>query len=303
MPDAFPMAVAMQRFLSARVGSGSQRRMLTEHPELLNFGIEYIDEIAGKNLAFCYPDLTQSDAQAKIKAQRALLVRCQQIGVARAFSEIEAQRGTTPVEPGHHTAAKVLGLIAAVAVLAVVVVVGLHTAGSHPTASAQNGASTTAGDTASSQSLTTEQGAAQHLAALLAQSATDRSTIVNAVNDVSQCGSNLSHDRQIFQNATASRQELLSKLSGLPGSSALPAKMTQALAKAWQVSEQADRDFAAWAQDENSQECTANGISDSNYQAAEGPDNQATAYKTAFVDFWNPIAQKYGLRTYRPGEL
>src|SRR5690242_15061445 len=96
MPDAWPMVEAMHRFLRAPVGGGSQRRILSEHPELLNFGIEYIDEIAGNNLALCYPDLTRSDAQAKLKAQRTLLVRCRQIGVARALSEIDARRGSTP---------------------------------------------------------------------------------------------------------------------------------------------------------------------------------------------------------------
>ena len=106
MPDAWPMVEAMHRFLRAPVGGGSQRRILSDHPELLNFGIEYIDEIAGKNLALCYPGLTRSDAQAKLKAQRTLLVRCGQIGVARAFSEIDARRGGTPSPRQLHSRAQ-----------------------------------------------------------------------------------------------------------------------------------------------------------------------------------------------------
>jgi WD40 repeat protein len=99
MPDAWPMVEAMHRFLRASVGSGPQLRILSEHPELLNFGIEYIDGIAGDNLAVCYPDLTRSDARAKLKAQRALLVRCEQVGIARAFSEAGAQQGGRPRIP------------------------------------------------------------------------------------------------------------------------------------------------------------------------------------------------------------
>jgi hypothetical protein len=148
-----------------------------------------------------------------------------------------------------------------------------------------------------------EQAAAQGLAELLAQSATDRSSIVDAVNDVNQCGSNLARDAQVFQQAANSRRQLLSQLAALPGSSALPAQMIQALTGAWQASGEADQDFAAWANDENSNSCTANDTSNPNYQAASGPDSQATVDKHTFVGLWNPIAGPYGLPTYQWNEL
>jgi hypothetical protein len=148
-----------------------------------------------------------------------------------------------------------------------------------------------------------EQRAAGSLSALLAQSAVDRSSIQNAVSDVSQCGPNLAQDSQTLLNAAASRKQILSQLANLPDSSALSAQMTQALATAWQASAQADQDFAAWAQDENSHGCTINDTSDPNYQAAAGPDDQATTSKTAFAGFWNPIARKYGLTTYQSSQL
>jgi hypothetical protein len=152
-------------------------------------------------------------------------------------------------------------------------------------------------------SQTAEQRAAGSLSALLAQSAVDRRSIQKAVSDVSQCGPNLAQDSQTLLNAATSRKQLLSELANLPDSSALPAQMTQALATAWQASAQADQDFAAWAQDENSQGCTINDTSDPNYQAAAGPDDQATTSKAAFVGFWNPIATKYGLTTYQSSQL
>ena len=206
--------------------------------------------------------------------------------------------------PRRGAGAKAFGATAAAVVLAVIVAVGLHAHGTHPAASAQNSSSAAAvGGTTSTQSSTTEQTAAQHLSALLTESSNDRSSIVNAVNDVTQCGPNLSQDPQVFQSAAASRQKLLSQLTSLPGSSTLPAQMMQALTRAWQVSEQADRDFAAWAQDESSQGCTANDTSDSNYQAATAPDDRATAYKTTFIRLWNPLAAQYELPTYQPGQL
>jgi hypothetical protein len=97
----------------------------------------------------------------------------------------------------------------------------------------------------------TEQQAAQGLSALLAQSAAGRSSIQNAVNDVSQCGPDLSQDAQTLQNAATSRQNLLAKLASLPGTSDLPSQMVQALTGAWQASAQADQDFTRWAQDES----------------------------------------------------
>lgn len=148
-----------------------------------------------------------------------------------------------------------------------------------------------------------EQVAAQSLSQLLAQSATDRSAIVDAVNDVNACGANLSQDATTFQQAAESRQQLLSQLASLPDSSALPAQLIQDLTGAWQSSQQADQDFAGWADDENSNGCTADDSSDSNYQAATAPDNQATADKQAFVSLWNPIAGQYGLPTYAWNQL
>jgi hypothetical protein len=139
--------------------------------------------------------------------------------------------------------------------------------------------------TPSSQSA---QQAAASLAGFLAQSATDRSSAVNAVNSVSQCGPTLSKDPQILETAAAARQPLLSQLASLPGRSALPGQMLQVLTSAWQASATADRDFAQWAQDELSEGCTQKDRADPNFQAAAAPDAQATTDKKALVNLWNP---------------
>jgi hypothetical protein len=149
----------------------------------------------------------------------------------------------------------------------------------------------------------TEQQAVSSLAGLLDQSTSDRSSTVDAVNDVSSCGPGLSQDQQALENSAASRQQLLSKLASLPGRSALPAQMLQDLTDAWKESAAADQDLAGWAQDESSQGCSQDAQADSHYVAATGPDNQAKADKIAFVGEWNPIASQYGLTTYQWNQL
>jgi hypothetical protein len=157
---------------------------------------------------------------------------------------------------------------------------------------------------ARSSSLAAPQAAAQGLAGLLAQSVTDRRSIVAAVNDVSRCGPNLHQDPQTFQSAATSRQALLTRLASLPGRSALPAPMLAALTSAWQNSIKADQDFALWARDEISDGCTSNNqSSDPHAQAAAGPDAQATTGKQTFVGQWNPIATRYGLPAYQWNQL
>lgn len=170
---------------------------------------------------------------------------------------------------------------------------------SSPPASTQPASTQPASTQPASPQPPAAQVAAQNLSQLLARSAGDRSAIANAASDVSNCGSGLAQDAQTFQQAASSRQTLLSQLSSLQDSSALPAQMLQDLTSAWQASEQADTDLAGWANDENTNGCTGNDTSDSNYQAATQPDNEATADKKAFVNAWNSIASQYGLSTYQ----
>jgi hypothetical protein len=171
-----------------------------------------------------------------------------------------------------------------------------HTGGTSQQVSQSSGSTTPASESP-------QQQAAKSLSALLARSVTDRIAIVNAVNDVSECGPSLDQDAQTLQNSATSRQNLLTQLANMPDRSALPSPMLQSLTGAWQASIQADRDFAQWAQDEASQGCTPNDRSDPNYQAAAGPDGQATTDKKAFVSSWDPIAAQYGLPTYQWSQL
>ena len=79
--------------------------------------------------------------------------------------------------------------------------------------------------------------------------------------------------------------------------------MLQSLTGAWQASVAADQDLGKWAQDEVSKGCTPNDQADANFQAASGPDRQATTDKKAFVGQWNAIASQYGLAKYQWNQL
>jgi hypothetical protein len=155
----------------------------------------------------------------------------------------------------------------------------------------------------SSPALPPRRQAAQALAALLAQSGTDRAAITQAFNAVAACSPGLSQDETIFSNAASSHQALLAKLAALPGRSALPASMMPDLTMAWQASGQADQDFAKWTQDEITQGCRTNDQSDASYRAATAPDEQATKDKKAFAALWTAIADEYGLPLYQYNQI
>jgi hypothetical protein len=176
-------------------------------------------------------------------------------------------------------------------------------AGNQGTAQASTASASVSTSPSPSPTQVSERQAASNLAGLLSQSVKDRSSITTAVNDVSSCGPTLSQDPQTLQNAATSRRRLLSQLASLSGRSALPAAMLQSLTGAWQASAAADQDLGKWAQDEVSKGCTPNDQADANFQAAEGPDGQATTDKKAFVGQWNSIASRYGLTKYQWNQL
>jgi hypothetical protein len=141
------------------------------------------------------------------------------------------------------------------------------------------------------------------VAALLSQSATDRTASIAAANDVASCGPNLKTDSGVFGQAVTSRQALLAKLAAVPGKATLPATLMADLTGAWQASIAADQAYAKWANDELAKTCVPNDTADPGYQATVSPDQQATTDKTQFAADWKPVAVKYGLTQYQPGQL
>jgi hypothetical protein len=220
---------------------------------------------------------------------------------------------TVPGGPGQPGARRSRWPVAAAVVLlmaAAIVAVLVLRQGAHGQAAAGDAGMTSGAGkrqapaaTATPTPASPRQQAAQRVAALLAQSVADRSSIMNAVSDVSQCGPGLGQAPETLSNDAASRQRLITELANLPGRSALPSQMLQALSGAWQASAEADHDLSQWSQDELSQGCTRNDQADPNFQAAAGPDQRATREKKAFVRAWNPIAAEYGLTSYEWGQL
>jgi hypothetical protein len=148
-----------------------------------------------------------------------------------------------------------------------------------------------------------EQQAAKSLAAMLSQSVADRADIAHAATDVSSCGPSLAGDPKVFTKAAGSRKALLTSLASMPGRGSLPAKLTADLTRAWQASVTADQAYAKWAGDEAGKGCKPDDTADPGYQATVQPNGDATKYKTAFAAAWNPVAAKYHLTKYQPGQL
>ena len=202
----------------------------------------------------------------------------------------------------------VAGLVAAVVAAAVLVLShhpGPTTPLGGPTTSPSVQLSSTPATTQSptqsptqGNTISPQEQAAENLSALLTQSVTDRSSIDAATTDAQNCGPMLAQDPQTLENAATNRQNLLTELANLSGASNLPPNLITQLTGAWQSSMKADQAYAQYAQDQLSNGCVKNDTSDPNYQAAIGPDGQATTYKQAFVGLWNPIAMQYGLPTY-----
>ena len=216
-------------------------------------------------------------------------------------SDVEEADRDRP-RPGLLLLAGLIALVAAVIVVpALLIAHSLHGIMGGGSAAAQPTAKQPPrGATATAPSQLTAAGG---LATLLAQTAADRISIVNAVGAVEDCTATLARAPQVFQTAAASRQRLLQQLAGLPGRSALPALMLQELTGAWQASAAVDQDLGRWAQDEVARGCKPDDHADANFQASEAPDVQATNDKTAFVAMWNAIAVKYGLTRYQTSQL
>ena len=194
------------------------------------------------------------------------------------------------------------GIIAAalVLVVAAMFLLNQHGGGGSPSANTTTGGSTPSAS--ASASVTAERQAAAGLSGLLSQSGTDHAAVIGAVGNVRSCGKNLGKDVQVFTPAANNRRALLSKLSALTGRSALPAAMLSDLSGAWQASAQVDADLAKWAS-AAAGHCHKGNLKDPNLQASYGPDGQATAGKQAFARLWNPLARRYGLRTYQSAQL
>jgi len=208
----------------------------------------------------------------------------------------------------------VLAMIVALVVLvaggagAAVVVLGRHGgSGSSPVvrrsssvgARQASGASTPSTSTSTSTSTTVVSVAAQQagvLSQLLGASGTQRSELITAVTELTNC-QDVTQATSTIESVYQGRQSLVDQLNGL-NLSALPDAPTlvQTLTAAWDDSATSDQCYAALGNDLEGETCTAAAVSsDPNLAAATAADASSTDAKQQFVAAWNPIAASYGL--------
>ncbi len=135
----------------------------------------------------------------------------------------------------------------------------------------------------------------------LAQSASARPAVADAVDNVQNCSESPSSAEATLQQAINTRQNILQGLSSL-STAGLPngPQLVSAFTKAMQNSLDADNDYYAWLADLVSAgaSCGSDPNSDSNYVNATSADTASTTSKQAFVAIWNPMAPQYGQQTY-----
>jgi serine/threonine-protein kinase len=221
----------------------------------------------------------------------------------------DAARGADPDPSEPHRRALRLALaVAAVVVVIVAAVAGValakRSAPAQPTASSPashspspSSTSVSAAPSPSEAELAAQQAAA--LGTLLTSSAAARKGLHQAVAQVGACA-NLPAAVSKLQDVVNQRSSEYGRASAL-ATSALPdgARVKSALVAALASSLKADRDYLAWARQQQSSGCTP-ATQSSAYNAAFSTSQQADAAKQAFVRAWNPVAARYGIAPESP---
>jgi serine/threonine protein kinase len=137
---------------------------------------------------------------------------------------------------------------------------------------------------------------AKALSMLLTSSTAARTALHDAVTQVRAC-THLARAASQLQGVVNQRVGEYSQASALP-TSALPdgAALKSELIGALSSSLKADRDYLTWARQQLAGRCTPSDQS-SAYKAANGASMVANAAKAAFVQVWNPVAAKYGIKS------
>ena len=141
--------------------------------------------------------------------------------------------------------------------------------------------------------LAPEQAAALDM--LLTSSAAARTALHDAVRQVDAC-TNLASAVSQLQGVVNQRVGENTRASSLP-TSALPdgTAVKSELIGALSSSLKADRDYLTWAQQQQAGGCTPSNQS-SAYNAAVGASQLANTAKAAFIQVWNPVAARYGIK-------
>jgi hypothetical protein len=144
------------------------------------------------------------------------------------------------------------------------------------------------------------------LASYLAQSATVRPTVQPAIDRVRSCADSPSTGQSAIQRAIGVRQHIVTELQGLsPADLPNGAQLISSLMSAMQNSVSADQYYQDWMGDfaAAGNPCGSDPSQNSNFAAGQEASVTATADKNAFLSIWNPLAPRYGQRTYSATEF
>jgi hypothetical protein len=220
------------------------------------------------------------------------------------------QPGAYPQQPGAYPqqagrrlpGGKKLVFAAAAVVVVVAIAIGLLLSdkSSPTTPTASHTPSPTPSSSTGPATLASRQAAA--VSNLLVSSAATRKALEGAVSEVRNCSRLRSATRRI-QTVVTQRSTEYRRASALPMAAlANGAAVKSDLLTALRTSLDADRDYLTWARQQMASGCTPAGQS-SAYNAAFSADQQAGAAKQAFVQVWNPVADKYGVPPESPGDI
>jgi serine/threonine protein kinase len=171
---------------------------------------------------------------------------------------------------------------------------------SSPAVSSPSPSSPSAAASSSAPVTAPEQAAA--LSALLTSSVATRTALHNAVTQVGGCThlAGAVSQLQTVVNRRAGEYGRASALStgALPGGAQVKSKLMTALGS----SLTADRDYLSWARQQLTGGCTPTSQS-SAYNTAFNASRRADAAKQAFVQVWNPVAARYGIKQESPRDI
>jgi serine/threonine-protein kinase len=207
-----------------------------------------------------------------------------------------AAYGQRPARPRRSRAAA-----AAAVIVAVVAVAGATTAvllSRHSGGNTANGGRSSQSSTPASAPAKTQ---AMAISTLLSSSSASIASLQSAISSADSCNNpnaTASAVSQIRRIAAQRHAELLKaeklQASALPNGSGLISNLTNALYYSWR----ADLDYLTWAQGQQAS-CAPNSAS------GVGPadNHNASKYKNAFINMWNPIAIRFGLPPAQLGQI
>ncbi len=142
------------------------------------------------------------------------------------------------------------------------------------------------------------------LETILQQAATGHAELVAALTSVhAGCPAGAFVGSQELAGVVSNRATVLRELGALPvAADGESAALRDALVQALQASAEADAHYEAWAASLASAGCQATDATP-DYVAAQQADATASAYKTEFVNGFNPIAAGAGLSTWGPADF